>query len=227
MLFDREVISVLDLPVTTEFNKRIPKQKFYDNMSVTPELKQAFSKQIAVIYWKNKVAASTTNLAPGKRVTELEVFELRLNQPVLDTGILPLMDREIPYHILFLLTYQGKVQAWIGYKEPSAANQNVFKVSKYYHTDWLEPEKLSLRMDGMDLDAVYDNFIRQIAPEEIGEWSTVNGVRDAIERYDRVQKLQKQIAALEAKVRNERQFNRQVELNAELKRLRAEMERLS
>ena len=33
---------MLGLPKTTEFNKRIPKQKFYDNLAVTPALKKVF-----------------------------------------------------------------------------------------------------------------------------------------------------------------------------------------
>ena len=59
---------MLGLPKTTEFNKRIPKQKFYDNLTVTPALKKVFVDQIKTIYWRNKIAASTTNLVhPGIR----------------------------------------------------------------------------------------------------------------------------------------------------------------
>ena len=56
---------MLGLPKTTEFNKRIPKQKFYDNLTITPALKKVFIDQIKAIYWRNKIAASTTNLAPA------------------------------------------------------------------------------------------------------------------------------------------------------------------
>ena len=55
---------MLGLPKTTEFNKRIPKQKFYENLTVTPALKKVFTEQIKTIYWRNKIAASTTNLLP-------------------------------------------------------------------------------------------------------------------------------------------------------------------
>ena len=41
------------------------------------------------------------------------------------------------------------------------------------------------------------------------------------------EKLQKQIAALENKIRKEKQFNRQVEMNAELKRLKKDLEQLT
>ena len=70
---------MLDLPVSTEFNKRIPKQKFYENIAVTPAMKKAFVEQIKIIYWRNKIAATTLNLAAGGQVTEIEVFEVRLS----------------------------------------------------------------------------------------------------------------------------------------------------
>ena len=31
---------MLGLPKTTEFNKRIPKQKFYENLEISPALKK-------------------------------------------------------------------------------------------------------------------------------------------------------------------------------------------
>ncbi|MFC2766435.1 MAG: DUF4391 domain-containing protein [Prevotella sp.] len=40
------------LPKSTEFNKRIPKQKFYENLSLTPAIRKAFTEQIKMIYWK-------------------------------------------------------------------------------------------------------------------------------------------------------------------------------
>lgn len=92
---------MIGLPKTTEFNKRIPKQKFYENLEISPTLKKIFVEQVKVIYWRNKIAASTTNLAAGNDVTELEVFEVRLTSPVLDDSLLRQIDKEIPYHILF------------------------------------------------------------------------------------------------------------------------------
>ena len=97
---------MLGLQKTTEFNKRIPKQKFYDNLTVTPALKKVFIDQIKTIYWRNKIAASTTNLAPGTAVTEVEVFEIKLNSQILDDSFLRQIDKEIPYHILFILEYE-------------------------------------------------------------------------------------------------------------------------
>lgn len=215
---------MIGLPKTTEFNKRIPKQKFYENIDVSPALKKVFVEQVKTIYWKNKIAASTTNLATGIDVTELEVFEIHLNSPALDDSLLRQIDKEIPYHILFLLEYQGKYQAWIGYKEATASGNKAFKVNGYYHTEWLLEDELPLKMVGLDVDAVYENFVRQIAGDKLNVESAGESLKESVARDEQKQVLMKQIISLQAKIRKERQLNKQMEMNAELKRLRKEME---
>ena len=212
---------MIGLPITTEFNKRIPKQKFYENIDISPALKKVFVEQVKTIYWKNKIAASTTNLATGTDVTELEVFEIHLNSPALDDSLLRQIDRKIPYHILFLLEYQGKYQAWIGYKEATISGNKAFKVNGYYHTEWLLEDELPLKMVGLDVDAVYENFVRQIAGDKL---NTGESLTDSVARDEQKRVLMKQIISLQAKIRKERQLNKQMEMNAELKKLKIELE---
>lgn len=213
---------MLNLPATTEFNKRIPKQKFYENLPVTPAIKRVFVEQIRTIWWRNKIAASTMNLAEGDAVKELEVFEIQLNGPSLDESVLRQMDQVIPYHILFLLTFEDKVQAWIGYKEAAQSGTNAFKVSGYYHTDWLKEADMQLRIEGLSTDAVYENLVRQIAGKTL-QTQTGDTLQATVERTKQRADIEKKIAALEAKIRKEKQLNRQMELNAEVKRLRKEL----
>ncbi len=206
-----------DFPLSTEFNKRIPKQKFYKNLSVSPILKCIFVEQIRVI-------CSTMNLAAGETVTEIEVFEVCLSTPQLDEAVLRQIDKEIPYHILFLLEYEGKYQAWTAYKEAAGSGSNAFKIGTYYHTDWMEESALPLKLDGLNTDKVYENFVRQIAGETLS--GADETLKESVERDKRRQELQKQIAILQVKVRREKQLNKQVQLNAELKRLKKELEEL-
>lgn len=215
---------MIGLPKTTEFNKRIPKQKFYENMDISPTLKKIFVEQVRIIYWKNKIAASTTNLAAGTDVTELEVFEVRLSSPVLDDSLLRQIDKEIPYHILFLLEYQGKYQAWIGYKEAAASGNKAFKVNGYYHTEWLAEDELPLKLEGLNVDAVYENFVRQIAGEKLKTEAAGESLKESVARDEQKQALQKQIATLQAKIRKEKQLNKQMQMNTELKKLKKELE---
>lgn len=218
---------MIGLPKSTEFNRRIPKQKFYENISVSPTLKRVFIEQIKVIYWRNKVTATTMNLAAGETVTELEVFEVKLNGQQLDESVLRQIDKEIPYHILFLLEYDGKYQAWTAYKEAAAFGSNAFKVGTYYHTDWLPETELSLKVEGLSVDKVYENFVRQIAGDALrSEEGKTESLKESVERDNRRQELEKQVAALQTKVRKEKQLNKQVQLNAELKKLKNELEEL-
>lgn len=217
---------MLGLPQSTEFNKRIPKQKFYEHITVSPALKKSFVDQIRMIYWRNKVAATTVNLAPGTIVDEVEVFEIKLNSASLDEAVLRQIDREISYHIIFLLEYEGRLQAWTAYKEKTPTANAVFKVGKYYHTEWMTEAELPIRIDGLNLDAVYENFVRQIAGDAL-KADSGESLKASVERDEKKKQLEKQIAALENKMRREKQLNRQMEMNAELKRLKREKEKLN
>lgn len=212
------------LPKSTEFNKCIPKQKFYSNLSVTPTIKKAFTNQIKVIYWRNKIAPTTVNLAASDSVTEIEVFEIQLNIPKLDESVLRQIDREIPYHILFLLEYEGKYRAVIGYKK-AAVGKTAFKVDRYYSTDWLDEDDLPVHLDGLTLDAVYENFVRQIAGDVLGTGESAS-LKDSVEQQKQREQLEKQIAALEAKIRKEKQPKKKFELVQQMKSLQKKTETL-
>ena len=214
---------MLGLPVSTEFNKRIPKQKFYENIAVTPAMKKAFVEQIKIIYWRNKIAATTLNLAAGEQVTEIEVFEMRLSAPELDESVLRQIDREIPYHILFLLEYEGKYRAVIGYKE-AATGKTAFKVDRYYSTDWLDEDDLPVHLDGLSLDAVYENFVRQIAGEVLADKNGTT-LKESVEQQKQREQIEKQIATLEAKIRKEKQPKKKFELVQKLSAMKDIRER--
>ena len=205
---------MLGLPKSTEFNKRIPKQKFYENLDISPALKRVFVEQIKLIYWRNKLAASTLNIAVGENVIEIEVFEVRLNEPQLDEVVLKQIDKEIPYHILFILTCNGKAQAWIGYKEAAISGKAAFKVNKYYHTDWMLEDELKLEIDGLNMDAVWENFIIQVGGVELEQG---NSLDEQIAADERRQKIEKEIAKLEKQARNEKQPNKKFELAQKIK----------
>lgn len=216
---------MLGLPRTTEYGKRIPKKKFYDNLSISSDLKRVFAEQIAAIFWSNKISPDTLNVAAGDTVDEIEVFTIRLNQPSLDTRVLQQIDKQIPYHIIFVLKYKDRLQAWIGYKEAAASGSNAFKVGRYYHTDWMREDDLHLSIDGLNMDAVYESLVRQIAGDKL-QTDSSESLKESVVRDENKKQLEKQIAALDNKMRREKQLNRQMEMNAELKNLRKERQRL-
>ena len=196
----------IELPKSTEFNKKIPKQKFYENLEISPALKKIFIEQVDKIIWSNKIASSTTNLAGGDLVKEIEVFEVSLKSPSLDDELLRHIDRAVPYHIIFILEYQGRYKACISYKEATLSGNRAFKVNSYYYTDWLDKQNLPLKLEGLNLDAAYENFVRQIAGETLQKMVSDESLKESVARLEQKELLQRQILALESKILKEKQL---------------------
>ena len=94
-----------------------------------------------------------------------------------------------------------------------------------YHPDWMPEDELHLSIDGLNMDAVYESLVRQIAGEKL-QTDSGESLKESVERDEKKKQLEKQIAALENKMRREKQLNRRIKMNAELKKLRKERQRL-
>lgn len=216
---------MLSLPRTTELNRRIPKNKFYEKLPVSPETKRLFIDQIKNVIWRNKIASTTANIAPGEKVTEIEFFEIQLNNKMLDEKVLKIIDEGIPYHIVFVLHYEEQIQIWTSYKEPKKKNDNQSKVTAYYHTDWMQEDEYSVALKGMNLDQAYEDLFREIAEKNL-HGSREETLQESVLRSGEIDSLKRKIEKQQAKVRKEKQFNKKVQLNDELKKMKAELMRL-
>ena len=202
---------MLGLPRSTEVNRRVAKEKLYQNATLAPQTREMIKDQIDSVFWRNKLADSTMAISAGETVAEIQIFEIQLRQRELDKRVLPAIAKAIPYKILFILVFGDEAQLWI---EVSGT---------FYNTDWQPLGGFALKFEGLNLDAVYENLARQISGGRLG---TDGDIEEAVDRDKKRQKLERDIAALEKKLLREKQFNKQVELNGELKRLRKELEEL-
>ena len=73
------------------------------------------------------------------------------------------------------------------------------------------------------MDSVYENFVRQIAGDKL-QTDSGESLKESVERDEKKKQLEKQISVLENKMRREKQLNRRMEMNAELKKLRRSLE---
>lgn len=199
---------MLGLPRSTEVNRRVAKEKLYANVTLTTAVRDMIKDQIASIVWRNKLAESTIAVAAGEEVKEIQVFEVALRQRGLDQRVLSAITRAVPYNILFILTFGYEAQAWMGAS------------GTFYNTDWFKPGSFMLKFEGLSLDAIYENLMRQIAGGRLG---VAGDISEAVDRDQKRQQLERKITVLEKKILREKQFNRQVELNGKLKRLKVEL----
>lgn len=202
---------MLGLPRSTQVNRRVAKEKLYQNAALAPQTREMIKDQIDSVFWRNKLADSTMAISAGETVAEIQIFEIQLRQRELDKRVLPAIAKAIPYKILFILVFGDEAQVWI---EVSGT---------FYNTDWQPLGGFALKFEGLNLDAVYENLVRQISGGRLG---TEGDIEEAVDRDKQRQKLEREIAALEKKLLREKQFNKQVVLNSELKQLKKDLEEL-
>lgn len=202
---------MLGLPRSTQVNRRVAKEKLYQNAALAPQTREMIKDQIDSVFWRNKLADSTMAISAGETVAEIQIFEIQLRQRELDKRVLPAIAKAIPYKILFILVFGDEAQLWI---EASGT---------FYNTDWQPLGGFTLKFEGLNLDAVYENLARQISGGRLG---TDGDIEEAVDCDKKRQKLERDIAALGKRLLREKQFNKQVELNGELKRLKKELEEL-
>ena len=215
---------MLAFPKSTLLDRSIPKQKFYLNLKASSSLERLFIDEVKSIRWMYKLAPDTFNIREGETVKEIEVLELSLKGSTISQEIVEAIDREIPYHLVFVMRYLDKGQIWISYKQDSKKKAGTFKVERYYTTDWIPYDDLTLPFDGLTMDRLYESFLLQVAGDRL-QREAGDDIQEAVEKDIQREKLVRRIQKLENKIRNERQFNRQVGLMAELREAQAQLEK--
>lgn len=212
---------MLGLPKSTEFNRFIPKQKFYKALytkkSLPNKTKNYFVKQIKSITWENKIDHTTMNIAKGSLVEEIEVFRVELHDYEIDDSVLYIIDENIPYHILFVFEYNNKKKYLLSYKEISREARTI-NIHKIFQSDWISEDEDLLKFSGISLDDMYENLLNSISNNVLDKFLG-DTLKERVLSSIEYEKIQKQVNNLSKKVKKEKQFNRQVELNTELKEL--------
>ena len=216
---------MISFPQETTVNKIIPKNKFYEKANISTKLKDSFINDIDKIVWSNKIAPSTLKGISNNNsnIPEIEVFTIKLKNNDFDTKILETIDESIQQYIVFVLQYNNFLKIAIAFKEKDANFNNKITIKKYFYTDWVEEPNLEIC--GNTITAIYENFIKQITTE----FDEIDGeidFKEQVERTIKINKINSEIAKLERKMRNEKQFDRKCEINRNIKILLKELENL-
>lgn len=99
-----------------------------------------------------------------------------------------------------------------------------FKVNKYYHTEWKPEHALNLKIESLNMDAVWGgNLIIQVGGVEVGQGKSLD---EQIQIDDQKAKQQKEIEKLEKQARNEKQPNKKFQLAQQVKTLKKQLDEL-
>lgn len=211
----------MNFPEHARVGRIVAKENFYGNIdSATRNL---FQEEITRIIWEYKLAPESINL-PAKKWPEMEVFRIVLKNESISEKVLKTIDSMVQYPILFIIEKDKLKKAAICYKEQGQKNENVAKVDTYFYTEWNDERLQDLKIDGLDIDAVFGNFVRQIAGEKLRFAKSADApktIKEDVEALKEREKIQKQIDALTRKINAEPSLGKKQELAEERYRLKS------
>ena len=210
----------LKFPPTTIVGKPVPKNAFYKHLEVNAKIKQHFVDDVVGINWLYKIAPSTVNVTDGTSVHEIVIFSAGLKSKDCPDDVFLFIDQKMPRHVVFLLEYEGKYKVLLNYKEWKEGQADQFKIVKTFATEWLTEEQISLALEGQTMDAIYEAMAGQVSG--FGT-TTAQDTKRIVELEALITKGKKDVEALQRKIRNERQLNRQMEMNGEARTLKKQI----
>lgn len=218
-----------DYPKAAAFGRVVPKSRIYEHAGGGTALRDLFVTQVDQIVWKYKLAPETTNLAATKAVSEIQVLGISLRIGKFDEEVLRAIDRAIPFPLIFELTWSGKRKAMAAFKRPSDADSTKWVVSGYFSTDWAPDEAARRPLPvALNLGGLYDALITALMPEvAVGGHPAVEEIQTRVARMEAIRAKTREVDRIKARLTREKQFNKRVVINAELRVARKELERLA
>lgn len=214
----------LQYPAAAEFGKVIPKAKIYKRSGANTRLKDLFVEQVEQIVWQYKLAPETIRLPARPGAPEIQIFTIQLREPELHQDVLRSIDRAIPFPIVFELTFEGKTQIIAAYKRPNKANTSRWVLSDYFASNWWPIDsKRSAIPVALHLGSLYEQLLQRLIPLPARPQETLI---ELIARVEQVQAKQRELDRITARLTKEKQFNRKVEINATLRKLKTELNSL-
>ena len=211
-------------PAQAAFGRTLPKNKVYEHSGANTRLKDLFIRQVEQIVWAFKLAPETIHLPARPGVPEIQVFSLQLKTPDLHRDVLRCIDGAIPFPILFELVFEGRTQVVAAYKRPNESDASRWVLSDYFATDWLPvgSERTAMPV-ALHLGGLYEQLLHRLIPLSSRPQETL---AELVARLEQAQAMQRELDKTTARLEKEKQFNRKVEINAQLRVLKKDYETL-
>ena len=196
------------LPTSTEVKKQLPKKAIYAKFNMPTSQREHFDADIARLDIVGMVSSKTVPaLAEGEEVKEIYILAVQLKRKEYDAKNIVLLTNLIRQKMVFALHYEEAVQFAIYH-------------TKLITSEWQISEEASLPLLGLNLGAVWENIVTNIGQIKITDGNTLT---EQIKEEELRTKLKIQINSLTQKLNKEKQFNRQIEINSEIKLLKKKL----
>ncbi len=240
------VINVLSIPPDARLDQRVPKKLLLEQNIPTPADKRQIQDGIEEIIWV--AALKPTNIGvPAFRddvreYLEIAVLTVRFRTVAKAPRLIELIHRAIPYPVVLVAEHGETVSLSLAHKRWSQGEsgkvviEDVRRTVPFRAATPATEESLflaSLALSGLpsrNLFTLYQGWLDRVAALEAARITGAFTPPDSADRatalcdsLDDHARLQRDIIILRAQAEKEKQLNRRVELNLNIKRLEAEL----
>ena len=240
------IINALALPADARVDQRVPKKLLLEQGAPTAADKRQIQDGIEELLWV--AALKPTNIAVPtfrddvREYLEIAVLTATLRAAAKPTRLIELIHRAIPYPLVLVTAHGDTVTLSLAHKRWSQGETGKVVIEDVHRTAPFRPDTptaeeapflASLAVSGLpklDLFALYQGWLDRVAALEAAQITGTFAPPDSADRasalregLDTHARLQRDLTALRAQAEKEKQLNRRVELNLEIKRLEAKL----
>lgn len=196
---------MLGLPQSTEVKRPLPKAQLYKRFDWKPSQRDSFDGEVSRLDFVNWIAPRTLPaIAEGIEVKEIFVIEVSLKSRAFDQKSVVLLAKSIPQRVIYLLRFEDEAMLAVYH-------------SKLFTSSWLPLDNVTLPLEGLSFDAVWQNIVAYIGSFEVAAGKSL---AEQIRIDEEHAQLVRQIAALERQMNATKQPRRKRELFLELQNLK-------
>lgn len=199
---------MFELPKDCYVNKFLPKKIFYEKVGVSSGVKDEFVNLVDRITWLYKLSPDTIRIPKTENIEEIQIFQIDVKEKRIPLSVIKTITKGVQYKILFLIKYNDDFCYSIKVED------------NIYSSEW--NDNIIFEFNAINLEIVFENIVKVIIQEE----NNTKKFEKIIDEQNKKSDLEKKINSLKQKIKNEKQFNRKVDMNKELNELKKDLEEI-
>ena len=188
------------LPHNTVVVKALPKKALYTKSGVKTSVRDHFDADVSRLVISHEISPQSVPAIAAGEITTIYVLGVLLKRKEFDRKNIELLAKLIPQRMVFALQFNQETMLAI-------FNERLFC------GQWQSTDATTIPLNGLNLDAVWQNLVTTIGGITIQDG---NSLTEQILADEQHEKLLKQIAFLENKMRTTKQPRRKLELHNEI-----------
>lgn len=203
---------MFDLPKTSEIRKPLHKKLIYEKYAakLSGNKKDKFDTDISRMIITNEISEASVNIKATEEISAIFVLQVELKRKEYDDKNIIMISKLFGQKLLIVLHYEN-------------AYQLAIYETRLLKSNWKNEEKISLKLNGLDLGCVWDNFVTQVSGIDVQDGNTLE---EQINVEAEKEKLRKQINDLELKARKEVQSKKKFEMVQRLQQFRRKLKEI-